>query len=355
MKFTINAKSFLQAAQTTGSVLPRKSTLPILEHFLLEVENGKVKLTATNQEQIIISSKNAEVEREGSILVPGHQLIALLNSNDGEIIFDADLESNNINIKTETGKYKLEGINYEEYLDINYNENEQLEYFKVENDLLRQMEQIAICCSTDEFKPSITGVFFHSNGSQLILCATDSYRMAWIKKDAQKPQFEVILPKESINAIGKFAGDCEMAFLNKDRFVLKNENAILISRLVNEKFPQWETVIPKVIDGEMTAGLSELKQAINRVSLFADNSFKIDFNINDKLIVGSSDEHNSANEQLDIKTNKEFKLFFNYKFLLEMLKLQKGDLVKFGYSESNRPVMINSDSEIQSIILPIRN
>ncbi|MFN3782093.1 MAG: hypothetical protein ACK4SO_07950, partial [Candidatus Kapaibacteriota bacterium] len=175
MKFTVSLKELNLALQKVSPALPRKSTLPVLEHFYFILEGDLLKIVASDQRITIMHQIVVNQAEDGKILVPGKKISDIIKALEDadEFTFSSDGETLNISIKTAYGKYSMKGLDYHEYLSLpELFQSEKPDITKIINpideetkkkaalismkDISWAAERTYFCVSSDDFKPAMT-------------------------------------------------------------------------------------------------------------------------------------------------------------------------------------------------------
>lgn len=394
MKFSANLSDFQKSIQRVLPAIPPKSTLPVLEHLNFSLKGNDLRIIATDQDITISTSLEVTSEEEGSVLVPGRKINDIVKAlgSSGSLHFFNDDETFDIELKTARGKYKMKGLNPEDYLDL----PELFESKKPDADDMHSdgnidtgnhiakftPDEIKMLCSktssavsTDEFRPAMTGVLFQFRESYVNAVATDSYRLVRAvvrSENAEFPQdFDVIIPKKSVDLIKNADDELIMSVIESNSKVshlrFDYGSTVFITRVIDEKFPPYESVIPENNDLVATVDLKEILSAINRVSIFANAlSKQIRVELSNNLIVLSGEDEESGNkarEEIACEYDStEFDIGFNFKYLDEAIKNidsseTTDNLITISFSEPTKPALVrpkNEEDNLLMLIMPVR-
>jgi DNA polymerase III subunit beta len=395
MKFKVSIAEFQKLLQKTLPAIPPKSTLPILEHLHFTIFGNKLKIIATDQDITIISSIDVVVEQEGKILVPARRISEIVKALGlvGDLEFYADLETFEIKITTKNGVYQMKGLNPDEYLDIpELFESKKPEIDKetfgdapsdetslktiFEKDVLISLAtKTVFAVSNDEFRPAMTGVLFQFRENVLNAVATDSYRLVRIIHRTEKPiypkEMDIIIPARSVELLKKVDNEVIMSVIETHGKITHARfdygDTIFITRIIDEKFPPYESVIPK--NNELAAVIDqrELLSAIKRISILTSSISKqiVLYIQHDQLtIIGRDEEYGTeGDETLPCSFNGDkLDIAFNYRFLEEALQnidvsQENNYQIVMTFSEPKRPALIKPQGESEDVlmlIMPVR-
>ncbi|MGA2297229.1 MAG: DNA polymerase III subunit beta [FCB group bacterium] len=393
MKFSISLSDFQKILQKTIPAIPRKSTLPILEHLLFNLSGNSLKLIATDQDITIMSTVAVEGDSDGKILVPGRRINDIVNAlgKEGSLEFATKEGTYEIKIQTSSGKYSMKGLDPDEYLDIpelfdsekpvldTVLETASLSAGKIppvlfkKHDITRIANKTFFAVSTDEFRPAMNGVLFQFRESYLNGVSTDSYRLVRIKHLAEKniypKDLDLIIPARAIDLLRRVDDDVIMSMIETKgkishvRFDVAE--TVFITRLIDEKFPPYESVIPLNNDLIVLLNQKDILAAIKRVSIFTNeisHQIRVRMDTNMVMIIGEDEETGSnANETIVAEfTGKKFDVGFNYVYLEEAIQnveTESDNQILLTFSEPARPVIVKPNKEgedILMLIMPVR-
>ena len=255
MKFNVNQQDLQKSLSYCQGVIEKRSTLQILSNVLMDVANSKLTITATDLDLIFIHQINdVEIIEEGKITTTSSIMYDIIRKfSSGKKINLSMSSENKIQLESEKSIFHLNCINASEFpvTDENFNKNEFLINSKL---LLKLLNKCKFSVSNDETRHYLSGIFFHQTQAEdkffLTAAATDSHRMSISKlRLKEKIDFEpVILPKKTIfqlcSLLEDYEGDVKISNI-KSKIKFELNNSILISKLIDGKFPNYTQVIPK--------------------------------------------------------------------------------------------------------------
>jgi len=394
MKFRVQLSEFQQALAKTLPAIPRRATIPILEHLYFSLEENTLSVIGTDQNITIMTSIQVEAEVEGKVLVPAKMLDDLIKTlgSSGNLEFVTDTSNFEIKLFVERGKYNMKGLNPDEYLDLpELFESKKPDYeaamkdgtiesgisaaFFVKEDIVRLAEKTLIAVSDDEYRPAMTGILLQFRESYVNAVSTDSFRLVKATVHSEKvsfPQnFDVILPSKSMELLSKTDNDLVMSFIESFGKITHarcdSGNTIFITRVINEKFPPYESVIPQNNAIILTVDRKEVLSAIKSVSLFA-NSISKQIRLqafSNTLILHAEDEETGKSGKREIACDLNYETFeigFNFKYLEDAFNNindneTEDNHVIMSFSEPNRPSLIRPKSEKEELlmlVMPVR-
>lgn len=271
------SKSDLQSAlQKLSKATPTRSTLPILSCVLFEVENDEVVLRTTDLEITIVVQLSASIEEVGSAAIPLQTLLDITNElPDGRLTLAVNPQ-HRVELISDTGIYDLMGKPAEEFparpdIDGRKAINMTAESLKAVIDMT------LFAVSRDDLKPALTGVYCNFGDENLTAVATDGHRLVrYIRKDYEPGEFsgKIIVPKKFLGLINTFllSADTLSLWMSENHLTAGVGKNTIYTRVIDERFPDYESVIPDDNEKELVVAQDVLLGAVRRVSIFSNKS-----------------------------------------------------------------------------------
>ena len=369
MKFNVNQQDLQQALNYCQGVIEKRSTLPILSNILLEVKNSKLTVTATDLDLIFIHQiDNIEVLEEGKTTTISSLMYDIVRKfSSGKKINLILTENNKLHIESEKSFFNLNCLNPSEFplTEENFNQNE----FSIKSKhLLKLLNKCKFSISNDETRHYLSGIYFHQTEVEdkiyLTAAATDSHRMSISKiRLGEKINFEpIILPKKTIfqlcSLLDNYDGDVKVSNLkSKIKFELKN--SILISKLIDGKFPNYIQVIPKNNQKKLEIDLKLFLNSVDRVaSVSLDKKDGVKFNLKKDTLNLSVNNANSGDgkETLTAKFDHDLEISFNSRYLIDVASQIDGEKIEIFFNDSGSPALIKDTGDFDSIfvVMPMK-
>ncbi len=390
MKFTVSLAEFSKVLNKVLPAIPRKSTLPVLEHLHFTLQDGQLDIVATDQDIIIKVGITVMGIDNGAVLVPARRLSEIVKALDsiGSIDFENDPYNFDIKISTSVGTYDMKGLDPDEYLhlpelfdsekpnldNLEINPDKNIAVFKP-HEISRLTNTTAFAVSTDEFRAAMTGVLFQFRGSFINAVATDSFRLVRVKLESEEviypEEFDVIIPARAIDYLKKVDSDVIMSSIDSYgkithlRFDI--QDLVFITRIIDERYPPYETVVPQYNDKILKVSRKEFTSSVKRISIFTNqisNQIRIEVFANE-LVISAEDEDSGAKaiERLNCDFNsEEIILGFNYKYLEDALthlepNPDDGDYIYFHIGEAVKPILLYTapeEKDVLMLLMPVR-
>lgn len=365
MKFNVSSSDLNSGLSAVIGAVSSKPTLPILETILFESEDGRLKLSGTDLEISIIEYIEADIEVEGAVAIPAKRLLDTLRQlPDIPVFFTVDSDQN-VEFRTDKGRYKLIGEEADEFPEIpNMDGGVQ---FQAETKLVQQaIAKTVFAVSTDDLRPAMMGVYFDIGTEESKFVATDGHRLVrFVNKNFTSGQaLSFIVPDKALGLVSKSldAEQCEM-IVTDEHAQFKSGNTMIITRLINEQYPNYESVIPRDNDKKMLVEKSQMLSTVRRVSVFSSTSSRqIRLQVStDKLTIRAEDLDMSSEAKETISceyTDEEMEIGFNANYLAAVLSNVDGEEAYFEFSTPNRagivkPAEEKDGEEMLMLVMPV--
>ena len=368
MKFSVRSADLQKALSKTVSVVPSRSTLPILENLLFEVHSNKLKITATDLEISVSVELDVQSSQNGTIAIPAKRIFDTVKAlSDTQINFTIDVESNKIKMKTDNGEYTLTGESSDEFPKIPEFKGEAEVLFEVAH-LQKLVGTTLFAVSSDELRPAMMGVLLQLTKNEVRAVATDGHRLVRMTNsniNGGKITKDIIIPAKALSLFDKVATGNEIKIsISSTHVVFKFENTSLISRLIEEKYPNYETVIPLDNENSLIVNKHEMLQSVRRVSLYSNSTtHQIRLSISkDQLQMTAEDIDfgSDAKEKISCDYNgEELEIGFNSAYVVDVLTHMETDEVEFKLSSPNRAAILSprvpkEGENLLMLIMPVR-
>ncbi len=369
MKFNVNQQELQEALNYCQGVIEKRSTLPILSNILLNASNSKLTITATDLDLIFIHQlNNVEILEEGKTTTTSsimYDIIRKLNSGKKINLILKDISK--LQVESEKSIFNLNCISATEFplTDENFNQNE---FVIKSKQLLKLLNKCKFSVSNDETRHYLSGIYFHQteveDKNYLTAVATDSHRMSISKIRLEKKiDFDpIILPKKTIfqlcSILDSYDGDVKVSNV-KSKIKFELNNSVLISKLIDGKFPNYIQVIPKNNQKKLEVDLKLFLNSVDRVaSVSLDKKDGVKFNLSKDILDLSVNNTNSGDgkETLSVKFDHDLEISFNSRYLIDVASQLDGDRVEIFFNDTGSPALIKDPSDFDSIfvVMPMK-
>jgi len=328
MKFSTSKNELQSALQKLSKATPSRSTLPILNSVLISVSENETNIKSTDLEITVIVKLPASIESVGSVAAPLQMLSNITNElpDETRVSFDVDGE-NKISISTEYGNYDIVGKPAEEFPNTPTIETENV--IEIEAEVLKDIiNKTVFAVSRDDLKPALTGVLFKFLNNNLVAVATDGHRLVKYERTNNENTNDfgdIIVPKKFLNLVmgGLSDGNIKLSIGENHLTTIVGEDQYF-TRIIDEKFPDFDGVIPKDNDKNFMVNKKTLLSAVKRVSIFSNKStHQIALNLNNEsALVSTEDPEQSTKAKENIKgeySGEDIMVGYNAAYLKDVL------------------------------------
>ena len=370
MNFIVSSSYLLKNLNSISGVITSNPVVPILENVLFEIEGGNLLITASDLQTSVMVELQVESKEDGSVAIPAKILIETLkNLPEQPVTFSIDDQNYNIEINSDNGRYKLAGENSADFPKVpGVNDGYSSD---INSEILNSaISNTIFSTSTDELRPAMTGVFFKLASTGCTFVSTDGHRLVkYIRTDIKGDEVDhdMILPRKSLNLLKSIlptdkSSNIKLDF-NASNAYFSFKNIKMVCRLIDERYPDYDNVIPSDNSNTVTITKSELLGSLKRISIYANKTTnQVRFKISGSEILISAEDldfSNEANERISCEHDgDDIEIGFNAKFLIEMLSNIESEKVILKLSEPNRaglliPEDINDNEDITMLVMPV--
>lgn len=371
MKFIISSTALLRSLQKISGVLSTSSTLPILEDFLFDLKDGKLKITASDLETTISVELDVDMsEDDGVIAIPAKMLLDIMKTfAELPVTITVNLETQGVEIFAGEGKYKLIGHKSDEFPQLPVLEN--TNRIKLNgSQLVNAFDKTLFATGNDELRPVMSGVLCELGNDATTFVATDAHKLVRYRRTdlGSENTATFILPKKPLNHLKSIIPDDEDAEVTLDyndaNAVIIFDNITLVCRLIDGKYPNYEAVIPQQNPYKLRVSRVNLLNALRRVSIFGSKStHQVRFKVSGKELVLAAEDIDFSSEAKERLTcsyeGEDMEIGFNSRFMLDMLTTLDNENIVIEMSAPNRAGIIlpddgkDSPEDILMLIMPV--
>lgn len=367
MKFRCQQQKLSKALNIVSRAVTSRTTIPVLKGILIEVNNGKLTMSASDLDIAIKNTIDVEVIEEGSVVITAKlfgDIIRKLPPSEIEIESD---ENNNITIKCLTSEFKVVGMSTDEFPIINTEKdiNNSITFDK--KSLKSMIEKTAFAASLDEARGIITGVLIELNEDEMTMVAIDGYRMAITKKaHTNVNPKKIVISVKTLNEISKILNDMDNdeeivnLYLNEKKAIFEIGDCQAELKIMEGEFIKYKDILPKDNKIEVVINRAMLLSGIERASLLskAGKNNLIRMNITENLvtITSNSEEGNVKEDIIVKKEGEDLVIGFNAQYIIDVLKNIDDEDIKMLLNTPITPCLIEplEGNEYEYLVLPVR-
>ena len=366
MQAIVNSQILTKHLSIVKSTINNSHSMPILYSFLFEVSQNKIKITGSDLETTLSAEIECECNEEVNFCIDADTLLDLMKAIPLQpITLKIDKE---IEIVTSSGNYNMPLIDAKEFPT--FAKIEEASKLSIPAHVLNAgLTKTSFAIGTDDLRQMLCGVCFDIKTDKLIFVGTDTNKLVkYTRTDVtSQEENQFILPRKPIAVLKSalFGLDCEVEMTyNQQNVVFNFENFNLICRLIDAKYPAYNSVIPKDNPNTIVISKANFLGSLKRISIFSNKTthqISLDKKQNEITLIGEDvDYSNKGIETIQCATDgEEMKIGFNSRFLNEMISNMSDGDVKLSMSMPNRagiltPIKENSEfEETLMLVMPV--
>lgn len=363
MKITVSKGEIQDKLQNIQNIVDKKNTMPILSHFLLDTEEQKAFIYATDLQLAIKEPVEATILRPGKMCIPAKKLLDLVRELEGDITLDSE---DGQWVKGISGKsrFRLACLPYSEFPAWPGIDTEEEIVFR-SDDLIDLIERTIYSAGEADTRYTLNGLLFHIKpGGTINVVGTDGHRLALITKETGhniKEEKRLIIPRKAASEIGKFVDGVESISvkIGKNHVLFKIAETDFLVRLIEGTYPNYEQVLPKN-EKVLRLKREDFLKTLKRVSIMSrekSNAVKMDISDGQLVISSSNPDLGEARDEIEVEYSGEsLEIGFNARYIIDSLSVMKGDIVSFSLHDQLSPTLLMEEGEenYKCVIMPMR-
>jgi DNA polymerase III subunit beta len=362
MKVVCQRDDLAQKLGVVARAVSTRANVQILSGVLLRAEAGRLNLAATDMELSLRSSLEAQIEGEGSVVVPGRLLVDLVRLlPENEVTFEYRAEENVLHVTCGPSSATLNTYAAEDFPRLP--DLDAVGTFTVDRtSFLDTVSRVARSASRDESRPVLTGILVRFEAGKLVMAATDSYRLS-VKETALEgdtPDLEAIIPARALGELARIAqdGDTVEVGVHENQVVFATGDAWLTSRRIDGQFPNYRQLLPEGFEHDVTLPRGEILDVVRRVGVMVQRTSPIQlrFAEGELTVFARTQDVGEAKESVPVQFSGDpLEIGFNADFLREGIESIAADEIQLRLISPLRPAVIEGDEDDPTyLIMPIR-
>lgn len=359
MRVTCLQENLARGLAIVNRAVATRTTLPILSNILIQTEESRLRLSATNLEIGINCWISARVEEEGATTVPARLLTDFVNSLPTEqLTLELDGQAQSLKVHSETYEADIKGLDPSDF-PILPTVEEGLR-FSIGADVLREMiSQVGIAAATDESRPILTGVLtiLDQDAGRITMAAADGFRLSVRHHgfdESLDGRVAVIIPARALLELSRVSGPedelVEVSITeNRNQILFRLTDVDLVSQLIDGTFPDYQRVIPADNDKQLDVNCALFADAVDRVAAISGERTRgVRLAVTDGTLVlsASSAEHGSAAEEIEVSYDgAPLEIGFNSRYLLDILRQIEGPTVRVAMKDAASPALFRDPED----------
>jgi DNA polymerase-3 subunit beta len=371
MKLSIERAALLRSLGHVQNVVERRTTIPILANVKLSAADSELGLTATDMDLLLAAGEPAEIEREGATTVSAHLLFEIVRKlpESSEVEIEQPPGGGEVTLRAGRSVFHLPCLPADEFPPMDREELD-VRFTIAAKDLARLIDKTRFAISTEETRYYLNGIHFHAArggaGGTLRGVATDGHRLARVEVPlpAGAEQIPpVIVPRKTVGEARRLIedGSEEVAVgVSPRRVQFTVGRAVLVSRLIDGTFPDYERVIPTGNEKVATLAAKEFAAAVDRIATISTEkgrAVKLAFQAGKATVSAVSAEAGRASEDLDVEyVGPPLEIGFNARYVLDMMQEIDGREVRLEMANAAAPTVVHdpADDSTLYVLMPMR-
>ena len=341
MKLSCLQENLSRGLAQVGRAVATRTTLPVTQHVLIETDQGRLKLSATNLELSVTTWIGAQIDQEGSMTIPARMITEFVSQLPSDTVeMESSVNPLNMNLKCARFSGNITGGDSQEFPPIPTVEDGITA--RIDANVLRTaIAKVVIAAATEETRPVLTGVKLEISQQQLTLAAADGFRLAVYKGSLLEPvseDIEAIIPARTLSELQRMLTDQEdpielVVTPSKSQLVVHMKDLEMVSQLIQGAFPNYSQLIPQSYTTRSVVDLNAFSSAAGAANAFAREGGGIgrlqitpanDTNQDKLSVISSADETGHGNTDIDAEIEgEEAKIAFSSKYLQDVLRVME--------------------------------
>lgn len=367
MKFSIQREALLKPLQTIVGVVERRQTLPVLSNILVVVSNEQLLMTATDLEVEMIAGLPLEGAEPGEITIPARKIVDICRAlpDGANINIALDEEKQRITVRSGKSRFNLTTLPITDFPSTD-EITSQFEFSLPQSVLKRLIEKTSFAMAQQDVRYYLNGLLLEVSTGVVRAVATDGHRLALCAHDCDvspADTLQIIIPRKGVGELVKLLEDSDELVkiqVSNNHIKIKLNDFVFTSKLIDGRFPDYERVIPKNSDKQVSADKEVLRHALLRTSILSNEKYRgIRIRLSDGLIQAQANnpEMEEAEEEIEVSyTGSELEIGFNVSYFLDALAAVVEDTVAIELGDANSSCVIRpkDDNSCTYVIMPMR-
>lgn len=358
--------TLLAPLQSVSGIVERRHTLPILSNVLLEKKGDRLTLLATDIEiQITTTTEGASGDGDGAVTVGARKLQEILRSLSDNAEVSLVLEEKRLQVRSGKSRFSLQTLPANDFPRMTISEGETRQ-FSISQKAFRQLiAKTQYSMAAQDVRYYLNGLLLLVEGKELRAVATDGHRLAFasVEIEVDMPRQELILPRKTVLELNRLLVDSEDALNitltpNQVRFAFGS--VVLVSKLIDGKFPDYERVVPATLKNHMTVARQTLMQAMSRAAILTNEKFRgvrVVLSENSLKLIAANAEQEEAQEEIEVNyTGDPIDVGFNVGYLLDVLNNVHTEEIQWSFNDANSSALITvpGNDRFKYVVMPMR-
>jgi len=356
----------LAPLQSVCGIVEKRHTLPILSNVLMEKDENRLTLLATDIEiQIRTHTTGAGESGKSAVTVGARKLQDILRSLPEDAEVSLELTDKRMQVRSGKSRFNLQTLPAEDYPRMAQADNEQARLQLTQKQFKRLIGLVQYAMAQQDIRYYLNGLLLVVSGNEICVVATDGHRLAYASEKLSEslPRTEVILPRKTIIELSRLLADNDEALdvrLSPNQAIFRFGDIELVSKLIDGKFPDYDRVIPKNHGKVIVISRVMFLQSLHRAAILTNEKFRgvrMVLAPGSLKIISSNADQEEAQEELEIAYDAEaLDIGFNVTYLLDVLNNVSNDEVEIRLADANSSALITlpGNEQFKYVVMPMR-
>jgi len=358
--------TLLAPLQSVSGIVERRHTLPILSNVLLEKKGDRLTLLATDIEiQITTATDCAGSEGDGAVTVGARKLQEILRSLPDTSEVSLVLEDKRLQVRAGKSRFSLQTLPADDFPRMTMTEGETKQFSITQKAFRQLLGKTQYSMAAQDVRYYLNGLLLLVEGKELRAVATDGHRLAYasVEIEADLPRQEMILPRKTVLELNRLLVDNDEPLnisLTSNQVRFSFGSVVLVSKLIDGKFPDYERVVPATLKNHMTVGRQILMQAMSRAAILTNEKFRgvrVVLGDNSLKLIAANAEQEEAQEEIEVQYNGDvIDVGFNVGYLLDVLNNVHTEEIQWSFNDANSSALITvpGNERFKYVVMPMR-
>jgi len=365
LKLTTKRDELVSKLSIVSRAVSNRAATQALSGILLTASESGVSLRATDLEMGLQTGLQADVEGEGSILLPGRLLAEVSRSlGDAKVEIESRPAEKDVEIRSGGSSFHLRVLPAEDFPSFPEDSGEPLKIPAAA--LASTVDLVARAASRDDMRPVLTGVLVTAAGKEMTMVATDSYRLAVKRTELDGEiggELEANIPARALRELGRILSsegveEVSVALLT-NQAIFKAGAIVLNTRLIDGQFPNFRQLLPESYDHDVRLPRADFLDVTRRISQMAQRNapLRLSFAPGELTVAAETPDVGDAEETMPAAFEGEpLEIGFNPEFLKEGIESVEGEEIVLRLISPLRPGLLQpvDNEDFRYLVMPIR-
>jgi len=366
MYIKIDRSKLLPVLNLVSSVVKKRQTLPILSNLFCHLQDGRLKIVGTDLEVEISEIIDGVEGNNGSFTVSARKILDICRMLPENALISFNKDRDKVIVSSGRGRYTLKILEANNFPRIKAGHWEA--HFTIKQLIFKSLlNKTSFAMAIQDVRYYLNGILFELTHQQLRAIATDGHRLAQSDVDIEfenQESCQFIVPRRAIIEINRFLDrkdESELSIeISRNHLKLTRDKTVLITKLIDGKFPKFQRVLETELEAVVTVERSEFIETINRASVLTTDRFKGVKVVLDNKVMRIT-VNNSAQEEVVEEIRLDYKgdvieTGYNFSYLIDAARVISSEKLELHLQGNDGICIIKQPKDSRStwLIMPMR-